>query len=180
MANTTWYRGLRSIKNPGGDTPRINYYKVSSAASTIGVGTPMRISTNGYAYALAATTLATQIASPSSILGVSAEYKKTGTATRLVGIWDDPNQLFAIKCGMTTAMSLALLGTRARIKTPKGVNTTSGLSKACADTLGTVDGALHVMGIDRAIDNEVAAYADLVVKINPRGHVWGGVRATGV
>lgn len=176
MANSQFPRGLVPISYPGGGEPRLNYYRILSTAAAVGIGSPMRISSNGCVYPLSATDAAGQVAG--QIIGVSAEYRATGVAARNIGIWDDPDQLFLVQCTTTTVIAQTHVGNRGRYR-PLTVDATKKIATGGIQGLGTTQALLSVVGISNRIDNELGLYADLIVRIVPQAHYFG-VRTTGI
>lgn len=175
MANKNWPRGLMPVQAPGKDTPIMHYYKVTSTlTAAIGIGSPMIMQSTGFVRCMNHTTANVQ----TLLVGASAEYRAAAEGkTRYIGIWDDPDQLFIIQSGMTTAASnaIASVGASARMKTYNGVNVTTGYSKCVLDGVGTTSLApMKIVGIDRRIDNETGSYIRFLVKLQQNVHHLAG------
>lgn len=164
MANSDSPRGFVPIEGPGGGEPRVHHYKVTSTYTTnIAPGTPLIGVAAGFVQPLAVTTIGSQV----SIRGVAAEWRAGSVGkTTDIAVWDDPDQLFLVQAGMTTAVAQAMIHATARILNPASVNTTTRLSKAEIDTIGTTANApVRIVGKHKRVGNDFgSANADLIVK----------------
>lgn len=188
MANTAWYQGLRPIKGMSPDKPRINYYPAKVRTTALSIGTPMIINSTGQVTPLSVTTAASQAMAN---IGVLAEFHKSGVAAgRMVGIWDDPNQLFMLRCHATAVTGQTAVGMNIRLcyvsagntnQAPNVAgahNTTTGFSKVRGRTLATSVSAMKILGISREVGHDPATYCDVVVAYNPNCHFF--TRITGI
>jgi hypothetical protein len=104
----------------------------------------------------------------------SAIYREASTEAYLL-VADDPNLLFSVQDDAGTAFTAATVGLNANLTTTAG-STVTGLSKieinsATEAVTATLDVSIHRL-VDRE-DNEIAANADWLVRINNHQFVDG-------
>lgn len=187
MSNTAWYQGLRPYKGMTPDRPRVGYYPAKVRTTALSIGTPMCLNATGQVTPLSITTAASQV----NILGVLAEFHKSGvTAGRMIGIWDDPSQLYMIRCHATAVTGQTSVGQNIRMcyvtanntnQSPNvsaAHNTTTGFSKVRGRTLASSISALKIVGISREVGHDATSYCDVIVKINDGAHFSS--RVTGI
>lgn len=187
MANPAWYQGLQPAKGMTPDRPRVGYYPARAySTGGLGIGTPMVINSTGAVGPLAVSTAASQL----PIIGVLAEFHKSGVAAgKMLAIWDDPEQIFEVRCNATAITGQTAVGTNVRIvsnttnaafNVSGACNTTTGFSKARVRNPITTISTCKVLGLSRAVGQEAASggYNNVLVKFNAGVHFYS--RITGV
>lgn len=174
MANLDAPNGFKALTNPAGTSPRLRPYR--AVASEVGKNAIVALTAAGLVTEATLTTTVT------NLLGVANNRVAAGTAgaaDREVYVYDDPSQEFVAQTDDATVTALTdYLGRNFAY-------TGNGATNAFNESTGEIDGntgsvtnnsttirPLKCTGLYDAINNELGANTRLVVKINPRNHIW--------
>ena len=176
MANTDTPLGLRPVTGgKAGTTPQLHEYTLATS-TTIFQGTPVALDTSGLIVAYLANTTDAQ-----KLVGVASAHR---TASQTILVYDDPDQEFEIQSddnSVTNAGSLR--GVNFTMITPTSGNTTNLQSIAELDgssglaiNTGTTVRPLKGLRFSQEIQNDLTSFTNIkvVVKFNPRNHIYAG------
>lgn len=175
MANTDAPNGFRPYRGSANGNPKIGYHVLNTTNSALGVGTVVAIVAGG-----------TDVWASGALLGIAAEAKAAnagGTAsTKMLAVWDDPEQEFTAQTdnGTGTSTAEAAVGLNIDILNPSSVTSgrsTSELDETSATTTATLP--LKILGLESRPDNAFGEFNRLVVKINNH-QLKGGTGTAGV
>lgn len=187
MANTTAAYGLKPVSNSG--ILRIRPYYVPASLASLGIGTPVvrggtsnsAASINGQSYpsgtlaSLAVATGGDGNALTGSIVGfelIPTDLFKAGinpaSTERVAYVCDHPDQEYNIIDDSAGTLAITDVGLNANL-TVGTVNAFTGLDSTTLDTTtpaSTATFQLKILGLSNRENNELAAGAEWVVKIN--------------
>jgi len=192
MANTSTPFGLRVAKKFDGSAPNFQltkFYVPSTDGSAIGLGDPVKLAGSADADGIPTVT---RLATPGTdvvagvMVGVqplptdlSLNYRKASTGMYIYCI-TDPDAVFEVQeDAVGGALAAADVGLNCNLILGT-VDTLTGNSKTMLDTstkavTSTLD--VQILGFKQGVDNEIGAYAKVLVKINKAQFTNG---ATGV
>lgn len=197
MANVSKPSGLRPVKYLNGapwNGQATLYYRSTGDANAIYVGDPVTLSGDGDANGIPGAVLGT---AGSAVIGVVVGVVVVQPGVSLVAtpldltirnlaastagyllVADDPNIIFEIQEGNTSAMTSADIGYNCNFLIAAGATTTSdsGTTTAIAATAATATLNLKLLGLSQRPDNVFGTYAKWLVKIN--NHVYGSGTGT--
>ncbi len=176
MANLDAPAGFRAVRNSKGTAPRIEPY--IGAAGNLFEGAIMFLKDTGEVDIYSGTTLGRQ-----AIVGALAAPLATAATDRTVFIYDDPDQEYEVQVDDNSVSLITdLIGANFAAINPTTGNATLLQSKAEIDgsSATTVNNSTTItpfrgLRFGQAPDDDpTLANNDIVVKINPNNHVFGG------
>lgn len=156
MANSDSPFGFRPVKSPAGESSANRYLAASSAR--IFEGDLVALDSDGYVTVQTSTTAA--------CLGVAAADSGAaiGTSAVEVLVYDDPDQVFVAQYAGSSSVTQTLIGQRHAAVLTTG-STQFGLSKQEIGTATSSSYPLLILQLDPQVDNEMGAFAKMLVKI---------------
>lgn len=157
MANLDAAFGFVAVKSPAGNVFANEYQVLGSAR--IFEGDLVTLNSSGYCVIATSTT--------GDYLGVAAADSRaavgTSTAATIL-VYDDPDQIFLAQYAGSSSVTQTLVGERHAAVLNTG-NTTFGTSQQEVATTTSSSYPLLIVGFDSQVDNEIGAFAKVLVKI---------------
>lgn len=188
MANIDFPSGLRAIKNPNGDAPRVQL--MDCVSTVLYKGALALLSSTGLVSLMTSSVISSAMAK--RIIGVFVDHKAAGAHSTDGGaskalVYTDPNQLYVIQSDDATLAAItdyvgrnfSLTGMMAGDSLGNSIGEISGASGSSATT-SSVARVVKVISeySGRALDGDLTANGRFIVQINPKFHLLannGGV-----